>query len=84
MIMNLFTFIINSVVVNAVLGLVVNEILVVLLSVLLLGLVLMVSVNSIIWFVKNSILSKAMIRIRSKMKFLKEFEADMNRQNSLA
>jgi hypothetical protein len=77
MIMNLFAVIINSVVVNAVLGLVINGTLVVLLS-LLSGLVLMISVNSIVLFVKNSILLKAMIRIKNKVKFFEVFEFSMN------
>lgn len=77
MIMSLSAVIINNIVVNAVLGLVVNGILVVLLS-LLPGLVLMISVNSIVWFVKNSILLKAMIRIKGKVKFFRVLEVSMN------
>jgi hypothetical protein len=77
MIMNLFAVIINSVVVNAVLGLVINGTLVVLLS-LLSGLVLMISVNSIVLFVKNSILLKAMIRIKNKVKSFEVLEFSMN------
>lgn len=77
MIMSLFTIIVNSVVVNAVLGLVINGILVVLPS-LLLGLVLMISVNSIVLSVKNSILIKAMIGINGKVSFLKGLEVSMD------
>jgi len=77
MIMNLFTVIINSVVVNAVLGLVINGIPVVLLS-LLLGLVLMISVNSIVLLVKNSILSKAMIGIKGRVTFFKGLEVSID------
>jgi hypothetical protein len=61
MIMDFASIIMNIVVVNAVSGLVVSGLLVVLLSVLLV-LVLTVSVDSIIWVVKNSISSKVMIR----------------------
>lgn len=82
MVMSLFTIIINSVVVNAVLDLVINEILVALPS-LLLGLVLIISVNSIVLLVKNSILSKAMIRIESEMKFFRELEVDISLKTSL-
>lgn len=66
-IMNLFAVIINSELVNAVLGLIIDELTVVLLS-LLLGLILVISVNSILLLVKNSILSKAIIRIKVKVK----------------
>ncbi|MGE5678962.1 MAG: hypothetical protein ACM3ZR_12980 [Pseudomonadota bacterium] len=65
MIMDFSSIIMNIVVINAVSGLVVSVLLVVLLSVLLV-LVLMVSVDSIILIVKNSILSKVMIRNKCK------------------
>lgn len=77
MIMSLFAVIINSVVVNAVLDLVINGILVVLLS-LLSGLVLMISVNSIVLYVKNSKLLKALISISGKVKSFKGLEFNMN------
>lgn len=61
-----FTAIVNSVVVNAVLDLVTVGYPVALLG-LLLGLVLVLSVDSILCFVKNSIPLKAMIGIKGNL-----------------
>ncbi len=74
MIMELASYIINSAVVNAVPDLSVAVALVVLLSVLLV-LVLTNSVSSILLLVKNSISSKAMVRITDNVKAFRYIEA---------